>query len=306
MEHAETVTPAPFPCGVPALRGRTGEAAWKGVAASLLLHLFVGAAAIGALPAPASVDPPVIDLTLAGPVGETPGDTTRLVAVRVRAAKVPATGARSGGTPAPILAVPETPAVTAAEPAMDTGSVPAPGPAAPPLEPAAAIHPARISPSNFSSPTAREGASAAAFAESLPADPAPPVFAGNAGSRNPVAPNGRAATAGGGGSGITGIPSGESGAGRPLEDFAGIRDGIQRGIAYPAVARKMGWEGKVLVAFLLRPDGTVRDVRVVQGSGHAVLDRGAVEAVRNASPFPRPPVEAEIVTPVIYRLSAAP
>jgi protein TonB len=49
-------------------------------------------------------------------------------------------------------------------------------------------------------------------------------------------------------------------------------------------------------------DGSVRDVRVVQGSGFAVLDRGAVEAVRNASPFPRLPAEAEIITPVLYRL----
>jgi protein TonB len=64
----------------------------------------------------------------------------------------------------------------------------------------------------------------------------------------------------------------------------------------------MGWEGKVVVAFMVLSDGSVRDIRVVQGSGYAVLDRGAVEAVRNASPFPRPPAEAEIITPVLYRL----
>jgi protein TonB len=65
----------------------------------------------------------------------------------------------------------------------------------------------------------------------------------------------------------------------------------------------MGWVGKVVVAFQLLSDGSVRDVRVVQGSGHAALDRGAVDAVRNASPFPRSPVEAEIITPVVYRLT---
>jgi len=47
----------------------------------------------------------------------------------------------------------------------------------------------------------------------------------------------------------------------------------------------------------------VRDVRVVQGSGHAALDRGAIDAVRNASPFPRSPVDAEVITPVVYRLT---
>lgn len=90
--------------------------------------------------------------------------------------------------------------------------------------------------------------------------------------------------------------------GSPARSFAYIRDAIQRGIAYPAMARKMGWEGKVVVAFLVLSDGSVRDVRVVQGSGYSALDRGAVDAVRNAAPFPRPPAEAEIITPVVYRL----
>jgi protein TonB len=62
----------------------------------------------------------------------------------------------------------------------------------------------------------------------------------------------------------------------------------------------MGWEGNVVVAFQLLSDGSVR---VVQGSGHAALDRGAIDAVRNASPFPRSPVEAEVITPVVYRLT---
>jgi len=100
-----------------------------------------------------------------------------------------------------------------------------------------------------------------------------------------------------------GSPAGTSGAGAPAGEFAWIRDAIQRAIAYPPAARRMGWEGKVVVAFLLLSDGSVRDVRVVQGSGHAALDRGAVDAVRSASPFPRSPVEAEVITPVVYRLT---
>jgi len=97
--------------------------------------------------------------------------------------------------------------------------------------------------------------------------------------------------------GISGAPP------SPSADFAWIRDAIQGAIAYPATARRMGWEGKVVVAFQLLSDGSVRDVRVVQGSGHAALDRGAIDAVRNASPFPRSPVEAEVITPVVYRLT---
>jgi len=100
-----------------------------------------------------------------------------------------------------------------------------------------------------------------------------------------------------------GSPTGKPGARSPATDFAWVRHAIQNAIAYPATARRMGWEGKVVVAFHLLPDGSVRDVRVVQGSGHAALDRGAIEAVRNASPFPRSPVEAEVITPVVYRLT---
>lgn len=99
-------------------------------------------------------------------------------------------------------------------------------------------------------------------------------------------------------------PPGKPGGRTPAADFAWIRDAIQSAIAYPATARRMGWEGEVVVSFHLLSDGSVRDVRVVQGSGHAALDRGAIDAVRNASPFPRSAVEAEIITPVVYRLTS--
>src|SRR5512140_1038762 len=45
-------------------RGWTGRAAWKGAGASLLLHLFVGAAVIVALSGPPRAALQVIDLTL--------------------------------------------------------------------------------------------------------------------------------------------------------------------------------------------------------------------------------------------------
>ncbi len=88
----------------------------------------------------------------------------------------------------------------------------------------------------------------------------------------------------------------------PGRAYGFIRSVIQQGVSYPVVARRMGWEGRVIVAFRILQDGTVRDIRVVEGSGHAVLDRSAVEAVRSASPFPHPPAEAEVVTPVVYKL----
>lgn len=281
MDHAESVTLAPFPSSVPAPRGGTGETAWKEVAASLLLHLFVGAAAIGAISTTPQGTPPVIDLMLAGPSGEIPESAIGPEAARVRTTRIHDTGTRPDGPAAPVPALPET--------------VPIPETPAPSFAPTIANRPMGIPPANLSGPAADR---------STPAYPASPGIA--AGSPQSVVPNVRAATAEGGGKAATGNPSGKTGAERPAGDYIGIRDGIQREIVYPAMARKMGWEGKVVVTFLILPDGSVRGIRVVQGSGHAVLDRGAVEAVRNASPFPRPPAEAEIITPVVYRLSAAP
>lgn len=86
------------------------------------------------------------------------------------------------------------------------------------------------------------------------------------------------------------------------EHFAYIRDLIRKNAAYPSMARKLGLEGRVVICFVVLTDGGVKDVRVTQSSGSSLLDSSALDAVRRASPFPRPPVEAEIVIPVAYSL----
>src|SRR5512140_817530 len=228
-------------------RGWTGRAAWKGAGASLLLHLFVGAAVIVALSGPPRAALQVVDLTLL-PSAEIDRRTVQ-------------------------------PASSKAEP---PGTAVLPEPAALPASQAIANPPDATAPANPSDPAANRSAPAPGSPDAAAAAPA---FTG----QGPV----KAAA---------GSPPGTSGAAPPGGDFAWIRDAIQHAIAYPASARRMGWEGKVVVAFQILSDGSVRDVRVVQGSGHAALDRGAIDAVRNASPFPRSPVEAEVITPVVYRL----
>ena len=258
---------------VPAPRGRTRGAAWKGTGASLLLHLFVGTGMIVALSGPPKPPPQVIDLTLLPPAG--------------------------------IVRRPVPPAFAAAvKPPSAPGTTVLPEQPVHPASPAAANRPEGIPPANLSDPVASSRASTAGIAGSLPPAQVYPASPGvAAGSRESVAPNARAATVRGGGDATKGNPSEKTGEGAPAAGLVWIRDSIQHAIAYPATARRMGWEGKVVVAFQLLRDGSVRDVRVVQGSGHAALDRGAVDAVRNASPFPRSPVEAEVITPVVYRLT---
>lgn len=86
------------------------------------------------------------------------------------------------------------------------------------------------------------------------------------------------------------------------ENYAYIRDRILRNLRYPDEARRRGRQGRVVLSFIVTADGSVKALKVVQGSGHKTLDRGAIETVRGAGPFPRPPEEAQIVIPITYRL----
>ncbi len=84
--------------------------------------------------------------------------------------------------------------------------------------------------------------------------------------------------------------------------FIFIRDKIFGNLSYPALARKMGWTGKVTVSFTVGPDGGVEDISIVESSGFAALDRGAVEAVKRSCPLPRPPMRTSLIMPIVYRL----
>jgi protein TonB len=86
------------------------------------------------------------------------------------------------------------------------------------------------------------------------------------------------------------------------DHFAYIKDKILRNVSYPDAARRMGWQGKVVLSFAVAADGSVRAFRIIQSSGFSLLDRNAVETVKDAAPFPKPPEEAQIVISIIYRL----
>lgn len=45
-------------------------------------------------------------------------------------------------------------------------------------------------------------------------------------------------------------------------------------------------QGDVLIGFVIRKDGTVRDVRVLKGSGFPSFDKNVLNAIKKASPFP--------------------
>jgi len=85
------------------------------------------------------------------------------------------------------------------------------------------------------------------------------------------------------------------------ENFAYIRDLIQKKAAYPKVAKQMGLEGKVIVSFIVNSNGHAKDIKIMNSSGVEILDHSSIEAVKDASPFPKPPVEAQLIIPISYR-----
>lgn len=86
------------------------------------------------------------------------------------------------------------------------------------------------------------------------------------------------------------------------EHFNYIRDLIMRNLSYPLLAKKMRWEGQVTVSFIICEKGTVERIRVIKSSGYKILDENVKETIRDVQPFPKPPVRAEIIIPVTYKL----
>jgi len=86
------------------------------------------------------------------------------------------------------------------------------------------------------------------------------------------------------------------------EHFAYIRDLILKNLTYPPMARKVGWQGKVKVSFIIKEDGRVEGIRIIESSGYRLLDRNVVETIHDVQPFPKPPVRAELIIPVAYVL----
>lgn len=84
--------------------------------------------------------------------------------------------------------------------------------------------------------------------------------------------------------------------------FEYLRREIHQRLIYPEVAREMGWEGRVLLTFVVAEDGSVREIAVTESSGIALLDKSAVTTVHRAAPLPRPPCDVRVVMPIAYVL----
>ncbi|MCC6025844.1 MAG: energy transducer TonB [Caldimicrobium sp.] len=88
-----------------------------------------------------------------------------------------------------------------------------------------------------------------------------------------------------------------------IEKLSFISQIIHNNITYPYIARKMGWEGKVIISFILTKDGRISFLTVEKSSGYRVLDENAIDTIKKVSKyFPAPPLDVKIRIPITYKL----
>ena len=71
---------------------------------------------------------------------------------------------------------------------------------------------------------------------------------------------------------------------------------------YPARAKRLGWQGEVLLRIHVGADGAPREVRIVRSSGHAELDRCARNHILRHWRFAPPQREAVGEVPIRFAL----
>jgi protein TonB len=86
-----------------------------------------------------------------------------------------------------------------------------------------------------------------------------------------------------------------------------ILDWLAQYRTYPLAARRARIEGIVQLRVTLMPDGTLTDARIEQSSGHAILDRAALELLSRAARLPDDFGSArgsqiELQLPIVYRM----
>ena len=86
-----------------------------------------------------------------------------------------------------------------------------------------------------------------------------------------------------------------------------ILDWLAQYRTYPLAARRARIEGVVQLRVTLLPDGTLTDARIEHSSGHAILDRAALELLSRAARLPDDfgsarSGEVELQLPIVYRM----
>ncbi len=81
---------------------------------------------------------------------------------------------------------------------------------------------------------------------------------------------------------------------------------VTQRLSYPAIARRKGWQGVVILALHIESDGLISDLHVNETSGYAALDQAAMKSLQLASiPGARQWLHGhsiDLLIPIEYRL----
>lgn len=82
-----------------------------------------------------------------------------------------------------------------------------------------------------------------------------------------------------------------------------ISELLKKHLEYPYLARRMGWQGDLVLSFVLTPSGEIKELKVQKSTGYEILDRTAKETLLKVSKyFPKPEVEVRVKLPVSFRI----
>lgn len=118
----------------------------------------------------------------------------------------------------------------------------------------------------------------------VPAVPAEQVGFHDGSVEKTGSPDGTGEKAGAG----TGVGQGQ-GIMSKTDYFNLIRKNIEANKIYPEKARRRMIEGRVTVQFIIMDDGHISSVKIVKHSGDMSIDKAALKAVGDCSPFLQPP-----------------
>ena len=78
---------------------------------------------------------------------------------------------------------------------------------------------------------------------------------------------------------------------------------IRGGVQYPARAKKRNLQGRVVISVTIDAEGRIAALAVTKSSGHKILDRAVLKAVRETAPFSSPPDgPVTVIVPIQFRL----
>ena len=78
---------------------------------------------------------------------------------------------------------------------------------------------------------------------------------------------------------------------------------IRNSVQYPARAKKRNLQGRVIISVTIGAGGEITELKIIQSSGHRILDRSVLKAVKDSAPFSSPPDgPVTVIVPIQFQL----